>query len=241
MRNSVLHFVLQCFVTLILSGFVSCSTSELSPEALETGRDYFPVSKGNYWIYKVDTIDYRFSGDTTFGSYFVKEWIADTLYRQEGNLVYKLEIYRRTDTSQIWKIDSVWSLRVDPDKILKIENNIPYVKLRFPLREGSRWDGNQYNTQQDIYSVFWYTVRNLNKPYIFNNENYPSVEIVQKIDSNCINKSEFREIYYKGIGLGFKRLSSIQYTQVGEDPCGQIPKIEMGYTKTFTLLQVGKE
>jgi hypothetical protein len=241
MRSTGIRILNQAFAILLLAGFFSCSTSEISPERIVSGKEFYPIEKGNFWIYKVDTIDYSFAGDTTRGSYFIKELIADSLYQQEGSTVYKIEIYRTADTTLAWAIDSVWSIRADGDKIIKTENNRPLVKLRFPLQEGSRWDGNQFNTQQDSNSVFWYTVRNLNKSAVFNDQNVASVEIVQKIDSNCINKSEFREVYYRGIGLGYKRRSFIQYSQVGEDPCGQIPKIEIGYTKTFTLISKGKD
>mgnify|MGYP000901198517 FL=1 len=241
MRNPGLRILNQVFALLFLAGVYSCSTSEISPETIESGKDYYPVVKGNYWIYRVDTIGYSFSGDTTQGTYFIKELISDSLYQQEGSVVYKIEVYRAADTTLPWVIDSVWSIRADDNKIIKTENNRPYVKLRFPLQEGSRWDGNQFNTQQDSNSVFWYAVRNLNKSAVFNGQNVASVEIVQKIDSNCINKSEFREVYYRGIGLGYKRRSFIQYSQDGEDPCGQIPKIEIGYTKTFTLILNGKD
>ncbi len=207
---------------------------------MESGKDYYPVAIGNSWVYRVDTVQYSFAGDTTRGHYFLKEIITDSLYRQEGNMVYRIEVYRTSDTTRPWTIDSVWSIRQDPDKIIKVENNRPVVKLRFPLQEGSRWDGNQYNTQQDSNNVFWFTVRNLNGQAIFGNEIVPSVEIVQKIDSNCINKSDFVEVYYKNIGMGFMRRSFIQYSQEGPDPCGQIPKIEIGYSRTYTLVGFSK-
>jgi len=241
MRPTGIRILNQAIAIVFLAGLFSCSTSEISPETIESGKEFYPIKKGNFWIYKIDTIEYSFSGNTTSGSYFIKEIIADSLYRQEGSVVYKIELYRAADTTLPWVIDSVWSIRADGDKIIKTENNRPLVKLRFPLQDGSRWDGNQFNTQQDSNSVFWYTVRNLNKSTLFNDQNVASVEIVQKIDSNCINKSEFREVYYRGIGLGYKRRAFIQYSQDGEDPCGQIPKIEIGYSKTYTLIRNGKD
>jgi hypothetical protein len=152
-----------------------------------------------------------------------------------------LEIYRTSDTSNPWQPDSIWSIRKDEDKVLKTENNRPIVKLKFPLKEGSKWDGNQFNSLQDSNSVYWFTVKNLNKTIEFQNQNIPGVEIIQKIDSNCINNSNFREVYLKDIGPGFKSQSFIQYVQQeGVDPCGQIPVIEIGYSKTFSLLRFGK-
>lgn len=224
---------------LLLWVCLACSTREVEPELINPGKDFLPVKVGNFWEYRVDTVDYRFSGDSTSGTYYLREVIADSMYRQEGSMVYRLEIFRRPAADSPWKLDSVWTLRADPDKILRTENNRPFVRLRFPLREGSRWDGNAFNTLQDSNSVSWYTVRNLDKPLAFRGEARASVEIVQKRDSNCLNKSEFSEVYMRNVGLYSRVRSYIQYSQDGPDPCGQIPKIEIGYKQVFILTDFG--
>lgn len=220
----------------------ACSPSDIDPVLVEGGAEFYPVGKGNFWEYRVDTVAYTFAGDTTTGSYFIREVISDSLYLQEGNPVFRIELYRRNLESAPWRLDSVWTLRKDPDKILKTENNRPIVKLKFPLREGSRWDGNAFNILQDSNTVHWFKVQNLNKTYAFAGENYPGVEIIQKNDSNCINNSDFREVYLKGIGMYFSRKKFIQYVQqAGPDPCAQIPIIEIGYSKSSTLLSFGRQ
>jgi hypothetical protein len=208
---------------------------------VDEGTGYYPIEPGNTWIFQVDTVAYTFAGDTLPGRYFIKEVLGDTLYFQEGRPVFRLEIYRTADTARGWVIDSVWSIRKDPDKIIRTENNRPYVVLKFPLREGSRWDGNQFNTLQDSNSVFWYTAQNLGQSYGFGNDFFPGVEVIQKIDSNCINNSTFREIYLKNIGPVYRKKAFLQYVQQGgSDPCGEIPVIEIGYSRTYSLLRFGK-
>ena len=222
---------------LLFSVLISCDTSEIDPEKIDSGSDYYPIAVGNFWVYAVDTTEYAFSGAIRKGRYFMKEIVSDTLPDQEGARVFRLEIYRTTDTTKAWQIDSVWTVRVGKDKIIKTENNRPFVKLLFPLREGSRWDGNQYNPLQDSNSVYWYTVRDLGKTTQFNNQNVPSVEIAQKIDSNCINLSYFTEIYFKNIGLGYRRKRFLEY-----DSCNvATPKIEQGKDIIYTLLSFGKQ
>jgi hypothetical protein len=225
----------------LISAFYSCSTEEINPTEIESGRAFYPIEIGNFWIYKVDTTAYTFAGEVQKGSYFLREKITDTLFRQEGNLVYRIELARASSPAGPWGVDSVWTIRTDPDKIIKTENNRPYVKLRFPVEEGSRWDGNQFNPLQDSNTVFLYTVKNLNSLVVYENQQRQTVQVIQKIDSNCINKSIFFETYYKNIGLGARRQSFIQYNLSEADACSKpIRTIEIGYDKIFTLISHGK-
>lgn len=221
--------------------FSACSTEEIDPVSIESGKDFFPVEIGGFRIYRVDTTTYTFAGEVENGSYYWRELISDTLYRQEGSLVYRLELSRSASPNGPWGVDSVWTLRKDEDKVLKTENNRTYVKLRFPLKEGSSWDGNQFNIFQDSNSIFRYTVRNLGQTGEVAGLFRPSATIIQKIDSNCINKSVFFETYFKGIGLGKKQSSFIQYDVSGSDACSNpIRKIQIGYDKVYTLVSFGK-
>lgn len=219
----------------------SCATEEIDPISIESGKDYFPIEVGSFRIYKVDTTAYTFAGDIEQGSFYWREYISDSLFRQEGSLVYRVEIARSQSPNGPWGVDSVWTIRKDEDKILRTENNRTYVKLRFPLREGSSWDGNQFNIFQDSNSVFRYTVRNLGRVQEVAGTTRPSVTIIQKIDSNCINKSVFFETYFKGIGLGRKQSSFIQYDVSETDACSNpIRKIQIGYDKVYTLVSFGR-
>jgi len=223
------------FAFLILI-FNACETSEINPVQIPSGQDYYPVKVGMFHVYRVDSVEYTFSGQRYQGSFFYKEKISDTLPDQEGSKVFRIEIYSTQDTSSAWHLDSVWSVRVSSDKIIKTENNRPIVKLYFPLKEGSRWDGNQFNTLQDSNSVFWFRVQNLGKTAGFQNKNVESVEIVQKIDSNCINFSYFTEVYFKNIGLGYKRKTYFDY-----ESCTGVPVISQGRSFEYFLIEHGIE
>lgn len=228
--------ILTALFGALIFGLSACETSEISPQEIPSGQDYFPIQVGNYWIYKVDSVEYPFTGGKKQGTFFYKEWVSDTLPDQEGGKVYRLEISSTLDTTLGWHLDSVWTVRVDKNRIIKTENNRPLVKLVFPLKEGSRWDGNQFNTDQDSNSVFWYKVQNLNKPMVFNGKEVPSVTINQKIDSSCINFSYFSEVYFKNIGLAYRRKTYYDYSS-----CIGVPTIEQGRSFEYTLLRYGKE
>jgi len=234
---------------IIISFSAACSSREVMPSAVESGKDFYPVKTGNTWIYQVDTIRYssRFVNslntvvvDTIKGRYYLKETIADSIGLQEGSPFFRIELFKSADSTGPWTIDSVWSIQRGNDKILKTENNRPLVKLKFPVSEGSRWDGNQYNSLQDSSGNFWYKATQVNKTIGFQNNFYPGVVVIQKSDSNCLAKNDFQETYLKGIGPAFILKSSLIYSQDGPDPCGSIPHIESGRVRNFKLIRFEK-
>jgi hypothetical protein len=244
--TSYLRIWAICAFFLILQ---SCQTQDVLPSLSEVGLEFYPIQSGNTWIYQVDTTAYlsRFNSaqnqiqtDTFRGRYFLKEIISDSIGLQEGNPIFRVEIYRAPDSTGPWKIDSVWSIQRSQSKILKTENNRPIVKLKFPLKEGSRWDGNQYNALQDSSGSSWFNAINLNREIPFRNNFYPSVMIIQKSDSSCLGKTRAIERYMKGIGPDYKYQSGLIYSQDGPDPCGNIPRIESGKEKIFKLLYFEK-
>jgi hypothetical protein len=240
MKKSAAWFYLILLAAVL--AFFSCSPEDIDPAEIPSGTEYYPVEVGRFWIYRVDTTAFTFSGDTLSGTYFLKEIIKDTLLRQEGHPVFRTELYKTADTAMGWRLDSVWSLRADPDKILKTENNRPLVKLRFPLSEGSNWDINQYNTLQDNNGSNRAIVKNLGQNYSWNGQNYPSLQVLQKSDSNCVSNQVFFETYLKNIGLVFRKRKAITFDLSESDACSKpIRKIQIGYDKNYVLLKTGKE
>lgn len=239
-----------CWMASAALFFYACTSKDIFPENVAgAGSDFYPIETGNTWIYQVDTIGYsskfdvaqnKFVTDTTRGRYFMKEVIADSIGLQQGNPLFRVEIYRAADSSGPWTIDSVWSIQRGKDKILKTENNRPIVKLKFPVNEKSRWDGNQYNLQQDSSGSFWFTIQNFDEEFSFGNKLWPSFKVVQQMDSNCLNRVSSNEIYLKNIGPAFMERTMVSYFQVGDDPCGNLPRIESGKVRIFTLVKFEK-
>jgi hypothetical protein len=227
-----------------------CTTQDILPENVAgAGSDFYPIGTGNTWIYQVDTVRYsskfdvvqnKVVTDTFRGRYFMKEVIADSIGLQQGNPLFRVDIFRAPDSSGPWNIDSVWSIQRGKDKILKTENNRPVVKLKFPVTEKSRWDGNQYNMQQDSSGSSWFTIQNFNKDFLFGNKLLPSFKVIQKLESNCLYKLSSNDVFLKNIGPAFMERSQISFSQEGPDPCGNLPRIESGKVRIFTLLRFEK-
>lgn len=220
--------------SLFLAG---CETADINPQLVDSGLQYFPTSVGQFWIYRVDTTLYTPEGTEYNGHFFRKEKISDTLPDQEGAKVFRVEIYTTLDTTQEWEIDSVWSFRLDQSKVLYTENNKPIVKLKFPIQEGSRWDGNAYNTDADSSGIFWFSATKLGKAFTApDSAIYPkTVTVLQRVDDNSINKSNFYEVYAENIGLVYREKTFLIY----KNPAS--PEIGAGASRKQSLIRSGVE
>ncbi|MFM7724018.1 MAG: hypothetical protein ACKO7O_04425, partial [Bacteroidota bacterium] len=70
---------------------------------------YFPIKKGNYWIYQAVEISHDENApvphDTTV--YDLKTEIGDTLYDNEGRMVYRFNRYKRNGIFNPWVLTDV--------------------------------------------------------------------------------------------------------------------------------------
>src|SRR3990167_6920901 len=125
--------------------FLSCGKDIVEP--VPQGIGYFPLKKGNYYVYNVKV----FSGfnelgltDTTI--YQLLEAQTDSFTDLEGNIQYRLERFSRPSSDSSWgKIDSVWSASRNNFGALRTENQRRILKLIFPVEEGIKWNPNVYN------------------------------------------------------------------------------------------------
>lgn len=134
-------------VTLFISSAVSCSGEKedsIIPEP--EGAAFFPIDTGLTRIYAVDSIYWDdFTGTHDTLSYLIKEKIADTFKDLQGRPCLRLERYIQKQGNG-WIIDRVWSATRTRTTAEQTEDNIRYLKLVFPLRDETNWNGNVYNT-----------------------------------------------------------------------------------------------
>ncbi len=141
------------FLLIVSLLFFSCSKKEYEPSPIDFS--YFPLQVGDTTIYFVEKIhidDPINIHDTE--RYYLKEIIESTYYDETGNLIYRIERYKRSDTLANWELTDVWMAQYYQNQVHKVEENIRYVKLVFPLKKQSSWDGNAFNTfNKQIYSI----------------------------------------------------------------------------------------
>lgn len=176
--------------------FASCKKDGKQPNL---GYTYFPLSVGAWAEYdvmeiKVDTIVSYY--DTGF--YQLKEIIQSEFIDNQGRPSYRIERYWRTADSLPWVIKDVWFATKTATMAEKVEEDVRYVKLVFPVNEDKEWNGNIYNTLTE-----WeYTYENLHESATVGGFSFDSTTtVLQRDNFNFIEYEYAYEIWAAGIGL----------------------------------------
>lgn len=199
--------LLQAAALLLLGALGACSTGTIAPEEVSTGYSYFPLKSGHYVIYKVEETVVRFLQPPQTQSFLLKEQVADS-FQDGGQLVHRLLRYRFPDTTRVadynslnWSLDSVWTMRRSGTAAVRVENNIPFVSLAFPLREGQNWNGNLYN-QLGSSDPLTYRVRDFGQRQVINGITLPkTLRVQQRNEFNCLGQDVRNEWWADNIGL----------------------------------------
>jgi hypothetical protein len=192
-------------------------TTELSFERIQ---NYYPISKGKYITYRLDSTVY-----TTLGtkkevrSYIVIDVLDTSITDNLGKIAYvfKRSIRNSIDTTQ-WDLLTTYRVSIDSAKIAVTENNLRFIKLVSPLREGLTWKGNSFVNSNDnnnlVFLDGWlYSYGKPNVRQTINGNPFiETVSVFQKNDTigNPNDKKMYaeilfsKEVYAKNIGLVYK-------------------------------------
>jgi len=192
--------------------FSSCKHETLAPS--DVGYKYFPTNIGHWAAYNVDLTvwDDFYPVDSpqhiqTF-IFDIKEIIESDFYDNENRLTQRIECYKKINDTTNWFLKDVWVSNLMPSTAEKVEENIRYVKLVFPIMENMTWNGNAFNTlgSQD------YKYDNVFEPYTVNGVTFDStVTVIQDIDTNIAiyEKIQF-EVYAKNVGLIYRKFRDVE-------------------------------
>ncbi len=224
-------FTFLAFITVFLS---SCSdkTEEFITEPLIS---YMPLSPGKYIVYRVDSIV-----TTDFGialevrSRQVKHQVDAEITDNLGRKSYRiLKYFRNADGTDSWQADGTYMITPLEKQIEVIEDNLRFIKLHAPVRDGYSWKGNSY-LNLNPYSSFgydfslyaylkdWdYYYKGFESTFTYEGNNYADVYTIEQ--ENFIENfpviipeapgSHFRgvEKYAKNIGLVYKEYKLLEY------------------------------
>ena len=209
-------------VVAVLIMFSSCSDKkvELKSPALS---EYFPMQVGKYITYRLDsTVLTQFGRDTTVKTYRVRHLVDAKVKDAMGRNAFR--IVRSTSnaagTSSYVPSHTFMAIPVETDWIEYVENNLRFMKLRFPIFEGFEWKGNSFIETGSInssvrYLADWtYQYKNVGAPFTINGKTYPNtITILQRdevVPKGPFNPQFFKqydysvEVYAQGIGLVYK-------------------------------------
>jgi hypothetical protein len=227
---------------------ISC-TKETEPVDESTfGYDFFPVTKGKFWIYASDSIIFDNGGTKidTFVS-FIKEEIGDSFLDETGNTVYKLNRYFRRNSTDVWSRTNTWTTYTDRTRAIRTEENLKFVKLVFPLKKGLRWDGNVFLDEDimidvagesiEAYKNWKYKIEEINETFSFKGTNVVAVKVNLVDDASIIDRRKVTEYYGKDIGLLKKEMIILDSDgSKPNDPWEK--KAQKGFIHTLTLIEV---
>jgi len=191
--------------------------------------DYYPLEPGKYWIYTVDSIIFDLNApkrvDTSL--HWVKEVVADTFLDLTGRPWYRIERYERTNGTLPWTIKQVVAATISGGQALRLENDLTFIKLLFPITPFATWDGNKLfdpattvNVRGETIEMFkgWeYRVTDAGIPDTIGGNIYPEVAVIRQADSeNLVEKRFSEERYARGVGLVSRELQILDTQQIDE-------------------------
>lgn len=201
------------FSFIIAIGMVSCKEDVQTLPFM--GYDYFPDSVGHYVIYRVDSIwtDDAFNRKDTF-LFKLKERIESKFIDDEGRPSQRLERFKRDLDSMPFlfsNISDVWFATRTATRAEKVEENVRYVKLIFPVNNDETWNGNAFNTEEDF--GIDYKFMNVNEPFTdtLTGIAFDSTVTVLQIERILpVSLSLYSlEVYANNIGLVYKHFYSL--------------------------------
>ena len=219
----------------------SCSEEKEQFET-ESISDYtIPLQVGKYIIYRVDSLVFpNFGRSTEIHKYQRKEVVEAIYADNEGRPTYRINRYIRDSVNaqswtaaQPWIANGTYSVTPVSDQLEVIENNLRFIKLHMPLKEGFNWKGNSF-LPDDPYTALFGTFGNddnmdkweyyydtFEPSFTYRNKTYPDVWTVEQEDfaSNVPildaagygTKSRAFEKYAKGLGLVYRQWELWEY------------------------------
>lgn len=190
---------------------VSCSKKDNN--SILYYDQYFPLDLNSWVEYSVVEINHQDIGSDTL-NYQLKEVLTEMFLDDEGRQSYRIERFWRTSNSGPWTIKDVWVANKTKTTAERVEENIRYSKMIFPVSRSKFWDGNAKNSLTEW--EYYYDSIHVSKVYnqlVFDS----TVKVVQRDNINFVENEQAEEVYAKNIGLVYKKLIDYDVTISGKE------------------------
>lgn len=214
MSKSRLPFLV--LITLLTITAISCRKGSEDKYAADSIDAWFPLEKGHYIIYDVDsTIWDDFNKVMIEKHYQIRYTVTDTFTDAQGRISHRIETYIRTRPIDAWKHHNVQYVTNTYGALEQVYNNQRFIKLIFPIVDGSHWDGNAYipDADQDLqYFTNWdYRYTNTDQAYNNGKLNFARTVTVEQVDERLndpeslplayATRTYSKEMYAFGVGM----------------------------------------
>lgn len=228
--------LLNLLVMAVFAGlFCTCQSTSTDPQPDDA--EYFPLQTGQAAIFDVTEQQYAIGASPKTTTYQLKETVGPAYTDLNGRTAYRLFRYRRSTATQPWQADSVWSARRDANRAIRTENGNDYVKLVFPLTNGTSWNGNLYNN----IGADKYEVQLINQPYAGQSQTFgQTATVVQQNDSTLVSLDKRLEIYARQVGLVYREKAQLFYCSTSPACIGKY-QIDYGTRQIYKLRSYGPD
>jgi len=226
-----LKFQYLCLALVLV--ITSCSTANdvdadppLDPDL---GKTYFFLEANKFREYSVYEIRYTGVDISDTLEYQLREEVKEafTTNGVASRIIHRLT---RDQSSDPWLLDSVWTARVERERAVSVENNIPLQKMVFPVDTTRRWDRNLLNGRDGLVQKYL----SFNEPFTQGFNTFLRATEIQVSDDNDENANglaiTFRdvrtEVYADSIGLVRKEYRQVKFCSVGS--CAQQEIVQSG-------------
>lgn len=184
------------FILIPLFFFTFCKKKEKA-EAVNFHYDYMPTNIGQWNEYEVTEIIHTSTGVHDTNNYYLREIVTEEITPNK----YRLERFWKNDLSDNWTIKDVWTREKTNSIFQQTEENVNYTKLIFPIKANQYWNGNAYNSQEELN----YEYDLVHQAYTLDNLNFDSTVTVIQLDNvNAIEYQKAEEVFAKNTGLIYK-------------------------------------
>jgi hypothetical protein len=226
---------LKHFVIFLLVWALAARCGDEGSVPLDAGYAYFPLKKGIFQVYSVNEIHYTAIAPPETSDYELMTEVVDSFPGPEG-YTYVIMRSRRSSASESWTILDTWSARKTDTRVIVSEGNTAFVKVIFPPRSGTRWNGNAFNTLGDDE----YALKETDRPAEVNGMTFEktlTVEQEQNEDLVVFNDQR-SEIYARDAGLIYREIKQLNYCT--EPGCLGQQKIDNGIEMKMWIKDYGR-
>lgn len=213
----------------LVGSIIGCQPASNSPAPDDLA--YFPLQIGDFWVYQVTQNTYSSVNPVVEEVYQVQEKISSS-YQQNGQQFFLMEESIRKTAQADWQLTTIRTVYKNQTEAVSLENNVPVIKLVFPIRQTTSWNANGYNTRPDTLLHYEDSGRSLPVGRL----NFPNtVSVVGSEDSTLINLAKYRRVYALNVGLVYRENVALTYCQ-STPACVGKALIESGSSQIWQLV-----
>jgi hypothetical protein len=202
-------------------GSLGTSCSSVLDDSTDLAQEqYYPLAIGLERNFQVDSIFFtpKFGGvNIDSSSTLVREHLTDTLRTLTKELAFRVERYERRKSSDPWVLRKVFTEMRSGQRLIRDEDNLPLIKMIFPLQVQQKWNSTAYldptqtvkvrNQFLEIFKGWESNLTEWQNVWQMNGKTYEQTLNIQTADyENALELRKGMERYARGLGLIYREL-----------------------------------